>query len=51
MDIARKSCVTGGTIYARPRTGSEYTEKLLGVGEIEPEKEIVMIIMPSELTG
>jgi len=49
MDIARKSGVTGGTIMHGRGTGSEFTEKLLGV-EIEPEKEIVMILMPSELT-
>lgn len=48
MDIARKSGVTGGTIMHGRGTGSEYTEKLFGI-EIEPEKELVMILMPTEL--
>lgn len=48
MDIARKSGVTGGTIIHGRGTGSEYTEKLFGI-EIEPEKELVMILMPGEL--
>lgn len=48
MDIARKSGVTGGTIMHGRGTGSEYTAKLLGM-EIEPEKELVMILMPSGL--
>lgn len=48
MEIARKSGVTGGTIMHGRGTGSEYTEKLFGI-EIEPEKELVMILMPSEL--
>ena len=48
MDIARRSGVTGGTIMHGRGTGSEYTQKLFGL-EIEPEKELVMILMPSEL--
>lgn len=48
MDIARKSGVTGGTVMHGRGTGSEYTQKLFGI-EIEPEKELVMILMPSEL--
>ena len=48
MDIARKSGVRGGTILHGRGTGSEYATKLFGV-EIEPEKELVMIVMPSEL--
>jgi len=48
MDIARRSGVTGGTIMHGRGTGSEYTEKLFGV-EIEPEKELVIMLMPSEL--
>lgn len=48
MDIARKSGVKGGTIIHGRGTGSEFTEKLLGV-EIVPEKELVIILMPDEL--
>lgn len=48
MEIARKSGVTGGTIMHGRGTGSEYTEKLFGI-EIEPEKDLVMILMPSDL--
>ena len=48
MDIARKSGVTGGTIMHGRGTGSEFTTKLLGM-EIEPEKELVMILMPNDL--
>lgn len=48
MEIARKSGVTGGTILHGRGTGSEYAAKFLGM-EIEPEKELVMILMPSEL--
>lgn len=46
MDIARKSGVKGGTImHGR---GTEFAAKLFGM-EIEPEKELVMILMPSDL--
>lgn len=48
MDIARKSGVKGGTVMHGRGTGSEYTETLLGM-EIEPEKELVVILMPSNL--
>lgn len=48
MDIARKSGVKGGTIIHGRGTGSEYTAKLFGM-EIEPEKELVIILMPSGL--
>ncbi|NMA24130.1 MAG: P-II family nitrogen regulator [Clostridiales bacterium] len=48
MSIARKSGVKGGTIMHGRGTGAEFTAKLLGM-EIEPEKEIVMILMPNEL--
>lgn len=49
MDIARKSGVTGGTILHGRGTDSESAAKFFGM-EIEPEKELVMILMPSELT-
>lgn len=49
MDIARKAGVTGGTILHGRGTASECHAKLLGM-EIEPEKEMVMILIPSELT-
>ena len=48
MDIARKSDIKGGTILHGRGTGSEFTAKLFGK-EIEPEKELVMILMPSDL--
>ena len=48
MDIARKSGIKGGTIMHGRGTGSEFTAKLFGM-EIEPEKELVMILMPSDL--
>jgi nitrogen regulatory protein PII len=48
MEIARKSGVTGGTILHGRGTGSEFAAKLLGM-EIEPEKELVIMLMPSDL--
>ncbi len=48
IEIARKSGVKGGTIMHGRGTGSEFTEKLFGM-QIEPEKELVMILLPSEL--
>lgn len=50
MDIARKSGVKGGTTMHGRGTGSEFTEKLFGI-EIVPEKELVIILMPSELVN
>ncbi len=48
MDIARKSGVKGGTIMHGRGTGSEVTAKLFGM-EIEPEKELVVMLMPTDL--
>jgi len=48
MDIARKSGVTGGTILHGRGAGSDYAANFLGM-DIEPEKELVMILMPSDL--
>ena len=48
MDIARKSGVKGGTILHGRGTGSEVTAKFFGM-EIEPEKELVMILLQSDL--
>lgn len=48
MDIARKAGVKGGTIMHGRGTGAEFTEKLFGM-EIEPEKELVLILTPSDL--
>lgn len=48
MEIARRSGVRGGTIMHGRGTGLESTIKLFGM-EIEPEKELVMILMPSNL--
>jgi len=50
MDIARKAGVKGGTVIHGRGTGSEFTEKLLGI-EIVPEKELVIILMPEELVS
>ena len=50
MDIARKVGVRGGTIMHGRGTGAEYTEKLFGV-EIEPEKELVLILIPEDLVS
>ncbi len=48
MDIARKAGVTGGTILHGRGTTSELAVKLFGM-EIEKEKELVIILMPSDL--
>lgn len=48
MDIARRSGVKGGTIMHGRGTGAEYTATLFGM-EIEPEKELVMILMPEDI--
>lgn len=48
MDIACKSGVKGGTILHGRGTGAEVAAKLFGI-EIEPEKELVMMLMPSDL--
>lgn len=48
MDIARKAGVRGGTIMHGRGVGAEYTEKLFGV-EIEPEKELVLMLIPNDL--
>ncbi|NLU32895.1 MAG: P-II family nitrogen regulator [Clostridiaceae bacterium] len=50
MDIARKAGVRGGTIMHGRGVGAEYTEKLFGV-EIEPEKELVLILIPDDLVS
>lgn len=48
MGAARKAGVGGGTIMHGRGVGAEYTMKLFGM-EIEPEKELVMILMPNTL--
>lgn len=47
MTIARNAGAKGGTILHGRGTGAEFTEKLLGM-EIEPEKELVVILMPTK---
>lgn len=47
MTIARNAGAKGGTILHGRGTGAEFTERLLGM-EIEPEKELVVILMPSK---
>lgn len=48
MDIALKAGVRGGTILHGRGAGAEIATKLFGM-EIEPEKELVMILTPDEL--
>ena len=48
MDIARKAGVRGGTILHGRGAGAEIATNLFGV-EIEPEKELVIILMPNDL--
>ncbi len=48
MDIARKAGVRGGTVLRGRGTGAEFVEVLFG-NEIEPEKELVTILLPREL--
>lgn len=48
MDIARKAGVRGGTILHGRGAGAEMATKLFGV-EIEPEKELVLILTPGNL--
>ncbi len=48
MDIARKAGVRGGTILHGRGAGAEIATKLFGV-EIEPEKELVIILTPDSL--
>ncbi len=50
MDVARKSGVKGGTILHGRGTGWDCSTKFFGM-EIEPEKDLVMIIMPSDLVS
>lgn len=50
MVIAQKAGVRGGTIMHGRAAGAEYTEKFFGV-EIEPEKELVIILIPDELVS
>jgi nitrogen regulatory protein PII len=48
MDIALKAGVRGGTILHGRGAGAELSTNLFGV-EIEPEKELVIILMPNDL--
>lgn len=48
MDIALKAGVRGGTILHGRGTGAETATNLFGI-EIEPEKELVIILMPNDL--
>lgn len=48
MDIARKAGIRGGTILHGRGAGAEIATNLFGV-EIEPEKELVIILMPNDL--
>lgn len=48
MDIAREAGVRGGTILHGRGAGAEIATKLFGV-EIEPEKELVIILTPDDL--
>jgi len=48
MDIARKAGVRGGTILHGRGAGTEIATKLFGI-EIEPEKELVIMLVPNDL--
>ncbi len=48
VDAAKEAGVTGGTIIHGRGTGSEIESRLFGV-EIEPEKELIMMLLPQEL--
>lgn len=48
IDIARKAGVQGGTILHGRGVGAEIATKLFGV-EIEPEKELVIMLTPKDL--
>ncbi len=48
MDIAREAGVRGGTILHGRGAGAEIATKLFGM-EIEPEKELVIILTPDDL--
>lgn len=48
MDIAREAGVRGGTILHGRGAGAEIATKLFGV-EIEPERELVIILTPDDL--
>lgn len=48
MDIARESGARGGTILHGKGTGTKNAAKLFGM-EVEPEKELVLIIVPTEI--
>lgn len=49
MDIARKHGARGGTILHGRGTGAEHAARLFGI-EIEPEKELIMILLPEAIT-
>ncbi len=49
MDVATKSGSRGGTIINARGSGIHETQKLFAI-EIEPEKEIVLIIVKNEIT-
>ena len=48
MDAAREFGARGGTVLHARGTANSESEKLFGI-TIEPEKEIVMILVPSEI--
>ncbi|NLH96825.1 MAG: P-II family nitrogen regulator [Clostridiaceae bacterium] len=48
MDVAFKAGAGGGTIMHGRGVGAEHTMKLFGI-EIEPEKELVIILLPSSI--
>lgn len=48
MDLAREAGARGGTILHGRGTGAKQAAKLFGI-EIEPEKELVMMILPEDV--
>ncbi len=49
IDITRKAGVKGGTILHGRGVGADCDVRLFGI-EIEPERELVVVILPSDLT-
>jgi nitrogen regulatory protein PII len=50
MDIAREYGAKGGTILHGRGTGADCDTKLFGM-EIEPEKELIIILLPTAIAG
>ncbi len=49
MHVAREAGAKGGTILNGHGTANQISEKLFQISTIDPEKEIIMIVVPSEI--